>query len=102
MSVPRITKVGPSFETTGEHFHVFGLNDGQWAFVIGNVDWSVGDPIPIEPPEGTTVDICPDLKSVEEEWDRCADTIDNSMQDGQGERMDEAWNAWPHGQASGR
>ena len=46
VSVPRIKEVGPSFKADNEHFRVFILDDGRCAFVIGDVSWGRGQPIP--------------------------------------------------------
>ena len=94
MSVPRINEIGPSFKAGEEHFQLFRLDDHRWCLVIGTVDWGFCTPIPITPPNGVKVSYYADLKSVLDEWDRCASDIENSLQDGTGDRMEAEMDAW--------
>jgi hypothetical protein len=95
VSVPRIKEVGPSFKTADEHFHVFKLDDGRYAFVIGNVSWGRRDFLPIDLPEGVELDFCDDLSSAEEEWENWAETLEDNGDPESADNMRDVWNvAW--------
>jgi hypothetical protein len=94
VSVPRIEEVGPSFKADDEHFHVFILDDGRCAFVIGDVSSIRGDSIPIEPKRGVKIEFCKGLSSAKDEWEKCADDLEQSGVAALADRMREAWDGW--------
>ena len=94
MSVPRINEIGPSFKAGEEHFQLFRLDDHRWCLVIGTVDWGRGTPIPITLPDGADVEYYADLNSVAGEWYSRASDVENSLQDGTGDRMEAEMDSW--------
>ncbi len=102
MSVPRIKEVGPSFKADDEHFRVFILDDGRCAFVIGDVSWGRGQPIPLRWPDGVKIQFCKDLEEAQAEWEKCAvvleDILKAELSNQLADRLRDAWASWSKNQ----
>jgi hypothetical protein len=100
VSVSRIEEVGPAFKTTDEHFRVFKLDDGRYAFVVGNVSWNRREFLPFDLPEGVKLYFRDDPSLSEQQWAKqqwanCADALEDSGNSGSADNMRGTWNTWP-------
>ncbi len=94
MSAPKIEDVGPSFKADDEHFHVFILDEGRCAFVLGRVSWGRGQVIPIERPNGVKIEFCKDLEAAHDEWEKCIDVLEDIPEPELADQLRDTWASW--------
>ncbi len=91
MSVPRILRTGPSCDTPEGRFQVAELENGSYAFVIGNIRVAIRGTLPIDAGDKGRIYYYVDFPELQRAWEDCADSFEGSGDHELADKMRFAW-----------